>query len=96
MPTEGYKLGQIAEIGATKMANRIWFMAPVPQSSMVYARPSPNAPFSFQRLSTTSPMNTTKTYLYHQIHDSTIGEEYWDGTSGFWLSDNLTIDVSGH
>ncbi|KAL8853050.1 MAG: hypothetical protein Q9221_002080 [Calogaya cf. arnoldii] len=96
MPTEGYKLGEIAEIGATKMANRIWFMAPVPQSPMVYARPSPNAPFSFQRLSTTSPMNTTKTYLYHQINDSTVGEEYWDGTSGFWLSDNLTIDVSGH
>ncbi|KAL8636975.1 MAG: hypothetical protein Q9226_009177 [Calogaya cf. arnoldii] len=87
-------LAQSAESRATESANRIWFMAPVPQSLTVDGRPSPNAPFPFQRLSTTSATNTTKTYLYHQINDSTIGEEYWDGTSGFWLSNNLTTDVS--
>lgn len=74
--------------------DRIYFESPVPGSPKVYYRPSLNVSFPSQRLSTTSPVNTTKTYLYHQIDDKTLGEEYWDGTSGFWLSSNITIDVA--
>ena len=73
----------------------IWFESPVPLGPSGGELPSPEAPFPFQRLSSTFAWNTTKTYLYHQITDSTIGEEYSDGDSRvFWISKNVTIDIA--
>ncbi|KAL9630805.1 MAG: hypothetical protein Q9204_004538 [Flavoplaca sp. TL-2023a] len=80
--------------GPDVSARRIWFKSRDAESPTIDGRPSLNAPFPFQRLSTTSTINTTKTYLYHQINESVLGEEYWDGTSGFWISTNITIDTS--
>ena len=55
--------------------------------------PAPSAPFPYPRLCsasafrvTESPVylpNETDSYVYHQINDSAMGEEHWDG-SGFW------------
>lgn len=68
-------------------------MQPAP-GAPYFAKGSPNALFPFQRLSTTYALNTTKTYLYHPIDDTTLGGKLWDGTSDFWLSTNITIDTS--
>ncbi|KAL8922842.1 MAG: hypothetical protein Q9208_004967 [Pyrenodesmia sp. 3 TL-2023] len=56
---------------------------------------APSTPFPFQRLASTYATNFTKTYLYHQLDDSTIAEEFWDDAkSTVWFSNNITIEVA--
>lgn len=59
------------------------------------APPSPKSDFPFPRVTSTIVANGTGTCLYHQISDSILAEENWDGTSGTWISKNIMIDTSG-
>ncbi len=56
--------------------------------------PAPKIQFPFLRIAGTS-INTTatvsSTYLYHQLSDTVFAEHLWDGTSGFWVSNNISI-----
>lgn len=54
---------------------------------------SPTSQFPFNRLTSTYATNSNSTYLYHQLSDTILAEELWDGTSGFWISSNITIDT---
>ncbi|KAL9583823.1 MAG: hypothetical protein Q9203_004915 [Teloschistes exilis] len=54
---------------------------------------SPTSRFPFNRLTSTYATNSNSTYLYHQLNDTVLAEELWDGTSGFWISSNITIDT---
>ncbi|KAL8899410.1 MAG: hypothetical protein Q9207_006216 [Kuettlingeria erythrocarpa] len=55
----------------------------------------PRTAFPFQRLAGTYAANSTKTYLYHQLDDSTLAEEFWDDAkSTVWFSNNITIEVA--
>lgn len=56
--------------------------------------PLPEASFPYTRMASTFAKNSTSSYLYHQITDTTFAEELWDGTSGFWISNNITIDTA--
>lgn len=55
---------------------------------------TPSSQFPFNRLTSTYATNSNSTYLYHQLSDTILAEELWDGTSGFWISSNITIDTS--
>lgn len=72
----------------------IWFN----QSTLLFVDErsllSPSADFPFPRVASTFAKNATYNYLYHQISDSILAEEVWDGTSGFWISKNITIGTS--
>lgn len=50
--------------------------------------------FPFNRLASTFADNATSTYLYHQLTDTILAEELWDGTSAFWIQSNVTIETS--
>ena len=70
----------------------IWFNDS--QLQTVY-EPSPSSKLPFHRFTTTFAENATNTYLYHQLSDSVLAEELWDGgTSGFWISSNVTIETT--
>ena len=64
--------------------------------------PTPDSTFPYPRLAsthgdnTTSTFgdNTTNTYLYHQLDNSVLVEDTWDGNpNSFWISKNITIDT---
>lgn len=56
--------------------------------------PTPDSPFPYPRLASTYGDNTTNTYLYHQLDDSVLVEDTWDGDpKSFWISKNITIDT---
>ncbi|KAI4248773.1 MAG: hypothetical protein LQ352_005810 [Teloschistes flavicans] len=54
----------------------------------------PTSQFPFNRLASIYAINSNSTYLYHQLSDTIIAEELWDGISGVWISKNITIDTS--
>ena len=52
----------------------------------------PEAPFPFRRLALAQDFNETGSYIYHQINDSIIAEEFWSEDSRIWLpSVNISI-----
>ena len=56
--------------------------------------PTPDSTFPYPRLASTYGDNTTNTYLYHQLDDSVLVEDTWDGDpKSFWISKNITIDT---
>ena len=56
--------------------------------------PWPRSQFPFNRLASALVSNSTEVYLYHQLDDSVFAEDYWDGTSQFWRSSNITINLA--
>ncbi|KAL8786833.1 MAG: hypothetical protein Q9213_002570 [Squamulea squamosa] len=50
--------------------------------------------FPFEHLASTFANDSNSTYVYHQLSDTILAEELWDGTSGFWISNNITIQTS--
>ena len=62
-------------------------------STVVY--PSPSSQYPFARLASVSPYKSTTSYVYHQINDTTIGEDTYDTTAGFWTSANITVMTTG-
>lgn len=59
--------------------------------------PLPRSQFPFPRIAGTTNNSTARvgiTYLYHQLSDRILAQEVWDGTSGFWITNNITIDTT--
>ncbi|KAL8992271.1 MAG: hypothetical protein Q9169_007231 [Polycauliona sp. 2 TL-2023] len=59
--------------------------------SAVIPPPEQNLPFG--HIAGTVSINPTKAYTYHQLDDSTFRENFWDGTSGIWIRNSITIDT---
>ena len=63
-------------------------------SLVMNGAPLPTSSFPYKHLAGTSKVNTTESYIYHQLNETTIAEEYWDGgRSDFWITRNITIDA---
>ena len=56
------------------------------------AAPVPPARFPYQRLGTADVVGGNDSYVYHQINESTIAQEYWDG-GPLWLSSGIPIQT---
>ncbi|KAL8899409.1 MAG: hypothetical protein Q9207_006215 [Kuettlingeria erythrocarpa] len=59
--------------------------------------PIPKTPFPFLRIAATYSNSTGLNgiaYLYHQLSDTILAEEVWDSTSGFWITNNITIETT--
>lgn len=57
--------------------------------------PSPTSPFPFRRLASTFKQNSTESYVYHQLNDSVLTEEFWDGDStGLCIAQGIPIDTA--
>ncbi|MCJ1241341.1 hypothetical protein MMC14_009345 [Varicellaria rhodocarpa] len=54
-----------------------------------YSYPLPAAPYL--RLAGMSPVNSTKTYVYHRLGPTIIGEEIFDYSLGLWMSSIFTV-----
>lgn len=54
---------------------------------------SPKNRFPYPHFASTWATNSTNSYVYHQLNDTVIAGELWDGgESDFWISKNITID----
>ena len=53
---------------------------------------SPLTEFPFARLTTTTPVNSTTFYLYHQMNGTHIAEESYDISIGAWTTVYVEID----
>ena len=75
----------------------LWFNQSTLQSdNLGEGNPAPPvlpARFPYQRLGTADVVNGTDSYVYHQINESTIAQEYWDGGSLWLPSVNITIET---
>ncbi|KAL8688499.1 MAG: hypothetical protein Q9218_005607 [Villophora microphyllina] len=56
--------------------------------------PLPTVQFPFEHLASTYAKSSSSTFIYHQLSDTVLAEELWDDTSGFWISNNITIDTA--
>ena len=52
------------------------------------------SPFPFTYLATTTPVNSSAFYLYHQVNGTTLIEDVWDIVPGGWSeSNNFNVEV---
>lgn len=57
-------------------------------------RTGPQTEFPYARLATTTPINSTTFYLYHQMNGTHIAEEAYDFTVGAWTTVYVEIATS--
>ena len=91
------------DIAALPDGQALWFngttlendeMAVQTVGSIIQTIPVPNVPFRYHRLASAMNVDGAECYIYHQLNDNTLAEEFWDG-SGFWLpSSNISITTS--
>ena len=56
--------------------------------------PLSDAQFPFLRLGLASKQNISGSYVYHQMNDSIIAEEFWSESENFWQpSKNISIET---
>ena len=55
---------------------------------------SPVGPFPYKRLATTARPSGSFAYLYHQLDDSTIVEDYAEKEIGGWMSSKINITTA--
>ncbi|KAL8671110.1 MAG: hypothetical protein Q9168_004379 [Polycauliona sp. 1 TL-2023] len=48
----------------------------------------------FDHIASSFATGSNKSYVYYQLDDSTFVEDLWDGTSGFWIPTNVSIDTA--
>lgn len=86
----GTNIALIASSSSSQQA-AVWYNQSQVESSHV----APSSDFPFPHFASTFANSSNNTYLYHQLSDSIIAEELWDGdTSGFWISKNITIETT--
>ena len=52
---------------------------------------SPVSRFPYTRLTVTTMVNDTSFYLYHQMNDTVIQEESWNGDASTWISPSTIV-----
>ena len=55
---------------------------------------SPNSPFPFIRLASSTPINSSLIFIYHQINESVFAEDMYDTSIGYWVSANITVSIT--
>ena len=61
-------------------------------SNWVFATSTlPSSSFSYSRMTTTSSINSSVIYLYHQVDGTTFAEDIWDSSASGWSSSNISI-----
>ena len=54
----------------------------------------PDSQFPFRRLGLASNWSVSGAYVYHQMNDSIIAEEFWNESENFWQpSKNISIET---
>ena len=48
-------------------------------------------PFPFNRVASLYVNTTEGTYIYHQLNDTVIAEDFQDGAFGSWFPSNITV-----
>ena len=56
--------------------------------------PLPVAKIPYNHIAGTYATNSSNSYVYYQISNTTFVEYLWDDTSGVWVPKNITVDTA--
>ncbi len=56
--------------------------------------PFPVAKIPYNHIAGTYPTNSSNSYVYYQLNNTTFVENLWDDTSGRWVPKNITVDTA--
>lgn len=59
-----------------------------------YETPIPVAKIPYDHLAGTYATNSSNSYVYYQLNNTTFVEYLWDNTSGVWVPKSITIDTT--